>query len=57
MMPAITAVIPGHREAMSPESILHAALVARWIPGSRCARPGMTVAVMGSGHNRPNTIG
>src|SRR5689334_21115502 len=38
------AVIPGHREAMSPESISPLTPVARWIPGSRCARPGMTTA-------------
>jgi hypothetical protein len=36
------AVIPGHREAMSPESISQLALAVRWIPGSRYARPGMT---------------
>ena len=29
-----SAVIPGHREAMSPESISPQAHAARWIPGS-----------------------
>ncbi|MCA6112533.1 hypothetical protein [Bradyrhizobium cenepequi] len=38
-----SSVIPGHREAMSPESILPSAQVDEWIPGSRQeARPGMT---------------
>jgi glycine hydroxymethyltransferase len=37
-----SAVIPGHREAMSPESIPPFAPVARWIPGSSFGRPGMT---------------
>jgi hypothetical protein len=39
----LTAVIPG-REAKRSEPGIHptAIIVAQWIPGSRCARPGMT---------------
>jgi len=33
----------GRREAASPESIGPQAQVEKWIPGSRCARPGMTI--------------
>jgi hypothetical protein len=32
-------VIPGHREAMSPESISPSEDVAQWIPGSRRRAP------------------
>jgi len=37
------AVIPGRREAMSPESIVPRTQAAKWIPGSMSHRPGMTV--------------
>ena len=37
-----SAVIPGHREAMSPESISPPVLADQWIPGSPFGRPGMT---------------
>jgi len=36
----ILIVIPGRAEGADPES--RQALMLRWIPGSRCARPGMT---------------
>ena len=36
---AYSSVIPGRRQAASPESIT---TIGRWIPGSRFARPGMT---------------
>jgi hypothetical protein len=38
----VNPVIPGRRAAANPESRICFAL-KRWIPGSACGRPGMTV--------------
>src|SRR6185437_7291479 len=49
----LTAVIPG-REAKRREPGIHPTTIiaAQWIPGSRCARPGMTKERQASGASR-----